>query len=59
MINASGDFKDASMRDEAMATLVDIYPTLLKRWEVLGTPLAKQTVVAEPAMDVDVLAVSQ
>lgn len=59
MLNASGEFKDVSMRDEAMAMLGDLYPTQLRRWEVLGTPRALGSVRVEPAMDVDVLTAFQ
>lgn len=59
MLDASGEFKDVAMREEALAMLCGNYPTRLSRWDALGTSRASSSIFAEPAMDVDVLAAFQ
>lgn len=54
MLTAGAEFKDTSMRDDALQTLADVYPAQLDQWDFSGGVLSKTRLLAEPATDFDV-----
>lgn len=55
LLAASGKFKDVAMRVDALKRLSHHYPTLMDRWDLIGTSRSSDRVMPASAMDIAVL----